>query len=501
MNNTAIKLERGRQLFVDDHLIEATDLRREFHRPKLHPANPILKPESEIELNGGICPVACPFQDGAFYDPIARQFRLYYQAGWFEGTALATSVDGIRWERPDLGVVPGTNLVLPDQSPLMRDGAGVWLDHEAADPAERYKMYVFFRDMPRRALAYDSARLPPGIPQFGRVYTSPDGVRWRDRGDTGPGGDNTNFFYNPFRRSWFYSVRTFADGARARSYRETADFVAGRMWDRGDLVPFAQADALDLPAPSVGDAPQIYNVDAVAYESLMLGVFGVHRGPSNELCFERGTPKITDLELAFSRDGGRNWSRPARNGFLECSREPGTWNYGYLHAAGGVCLVVGDLLYFYIGAFSGISPKLGNHLYAGGSTGLATLRRDGFASMGTPTAGRLLSRLFTADAGHLFVNADAARGRIGVAVLDEHGAEIPGYEAAACVALQGDSTRAPIVWRNKATLDELRGRPIRLRFDANVARLYSFWLAGDTRGASGGYVAAGGPGFAGAIDA
>ena len=59
-----------------------------------------------------------------------------------------------------------------------------------------------------------------------------------------------------------------------------------------------------------------------------------------------------------------------------------------------MCLVVGDLLYFYYGAWSGESPKLrgsmvGSHvasnaMYVGGSTGLATLRRDGFASMERP---------------------------------------------------------------------------------------------------------------------
>jgi hypothetical protein len=47
-----------------------------------------------------------------------------------------------------------------------------------------------------------------------------------------------------------------------------------------------------------------------------------------------------------------------------------------------VCLIVGDELRFYFAGFSGISPRLGKHPYAGGSTGLALLRRDGFASMG-----------------------------------------------------------------------------------------------------------------------
>ena len=48
---------------------------------------------------------------------------------------------------------------------------------------------------------------------------------------------------------------------------------------------------------------------------------------------------------------------------------------------GGCCLIVGDELYIYYGAFSGISPHDGGGIYAGAATGLATLRRDGFASM------------------------------------------------------------------------------------------------------------------------
>lgn len=502
MSSNALKLERGRQLFVDDALIESTDLTREFHRPEWHANNPVLWPETEAELSGGNCPVACPFQDGVFYDPVRKEFRLYYQAGWYEGTALAVSQDGIVWERPDWGVVPGTNLILPDTFPLMRDGVGVWLDHDAREESERYKMFVYYRDVPERSMPYAMIQMPRTLPQFGVVYTSPDGIHWRERGRTGPCGDNTNFFYSPFLKRWLYSVRTFRENprSRTRSYREAADFVTGREWQEEDLVLFADTDAHDLPDPAVGDPPQMYNVDAVAYESLMVGLFAIHRGPHNEVCGERGTPKITDLELGFSRDGGRNWSRPARGGFLNASREPGTWNYGYLHASGGICLVVGDRLYFYIGAFSGQSPNFGRHMYAGGSTGLATLRRDGFASMGTLGSGSMKTKLFEVPADCLYVNASAVRGQLRIAVLDADGSEIPGFGAEHCVPMNVDSTAARILWRDKASLAELRGRPVRLRFEMENARIYAFWLTADEGGASGGYVGAGGPGFTSATD-
>ena len=44
------------------------------------------------------------------------------------------------------------------------------------------------------------------------------------------------------------------------------------------------------------------------------------------------------------------------------------------------------------------------------------------------------------------------------------------------------------------------GRPVRLRFRLTRGHLYAFWPGPDRRGASLGFVAAGGPGFAGPTD-
>ena len=81
--------------------------------------------------------------------------------------------------------------------------------------------------------------------------------------------------------------------------------------------------------------------------------------------------------------------------------------------------MVGDELWFYYGAFSGQGSVLktgetgsayeqDNAMHAGGHTGLATLRRDGFASMQTDSRGGVLAtRLVTFSGSHLFVNLDA----------------------------------------------------------------------------------------------
>ena len=45
-----IPIDLGRQLFVDDFLIENTTLRRTFHRPEYWAGNPILKPEEAMGI-------------------------------------------------------------------------------------------------------------------------------------------------------------------------------------------------------------------------------------------------------------------------------------------------------------------------------------------------------------------------------------------------------------------------------------------------------------------
>ncbi len=483
----------GRQLFVDDFLIHETDLSRSYHSARMHEASPVLTPQTELELNRGHCPMAAPFNDGAWFDPQDGLFKLWYHAGWFDGTALATSADGIHWERPTLDVVPGSNAVVAPRTGHRRDGGLVWLDHQA-DPRERFKMFQFYR-------------WPGG--SGGEVSTSPDGAHWSPPQPTSRLGDNSSFFFNPFRERFVFSIR---EGwpFRARAYHEHADFRAAASWEAGAQVRWVRSDRLDLPDPLVGDEPQLYDVNAVAYESILLGAFALFYGPQNPVCAKLGRPKTIDLQLAYSRDGF-HWQRPERSAFIPCGRRPGSWDFGYIHAAGGVCLVVGDELWFYFAAFSGDSPALApgetgdfeqdNAMYAGATTGLATLRRDGFASMDAgELEGTLVTRPLTFEGSTLFVNADCPRGELRVDVLDDGGEVIEPYKAADCRVISEDATRIRVAWKGTDSVARLAGQPVRFRFRLRRGRLYAFWVSASESGASGGYVAAGGPGFSGARD-
>lgn len=485
-----IPIDVGRQLFVDDFLIESTTLKRVWHPAEKFPGNPILKPETPLERQGDLCPMAAPFSDGVFFDPEDRMFKMWYHAGWFDGTALATSPDGMKWHRAN-----GGSRVIPDRDQMRRDGMSVWLDHGAESAGERFKMFLFTRTGPI------GGALKGGT---GHLLSSPDGVCWAFRGVTGPLGDNSTLFYNPFRKKWVFSIRS-SRRARTRDYWETGDFFRSAKWGARPPVFWAATDRLDRPDPAIGDTPQLYKLDAVAYESVMLGLFEILYGPSNQKAAAQGVPKTTDLQIAFSRDGF-HWDRDHRSPFIAASRRPGDWDRGYVSSAGGCCLVVGDRLCFYYGAFGGNELRKGGNemwsgMYANAATGLATLRRDGFASMDAgEKAGAVTTRPIKFNGEHLFVNLDAPRGELRVEVLTLDGKPYGPFAATNCVPLRCDSTRQRVTWRGVGSLARASGKNVRLRFTLTNGSLYSFWVTHDLQGASHGYIGAGGPGFSGPLD-
>ena len=144
-------------------------------------------------------------------------------------------------------------------------------------------------------------------------------------------------------------------------------------------------------------------------------------------------------------------------------------------------------MHFYVSGRKGVpgSPASGVC-----STGLATLRRDGFASMESgANSATLTTRPVTFKGKRLFVNADVA-GELRAAVLDQAGAVVPGFFEDNCAAWKGDSTRQRLEWPG-ADLAQLADKPVRFRFAMRDGRLYSFWVTPDESGASNGYYAGG----------
>jgi hypothetical protein len=96
---TVIPIDVGRQLFVDDFLIESTTLARTYHRPEFYDGNPILEPVRSWERTGK-GPMAITHSGGVCFDARDQQFKIWYMAGYVAGGG-----PGFTGDR-DLGPVP-----------------------------------------------------------------------------------------------------------------------------------------------------------------------------------------------------------------------------------------------------------------------------------------------------------------------------------------------------------------------------------------------------------
>ncbi|WP_373493458.1 hypothetical protein, partial [Aquiflexum sp.] len=316
----AIPIDVGRQLFVDDFLIHDTNLTRQYHLAEKFEANPVFAPYSEDEVGGpeNKRSVVYTGHGGVFYDWEEGLYKMYYRSGWLGGLALATSKDMINWERPTLGI-SGGNLLLPKGNiytgeALLTAGSDncVWLDMQAP-LSKRIKFLTCWMHAPLDQRPKHTTHT---------LHVS-DGKKWSKGRPTGKFGDYCSFFYNPFRKKWIYSIR-ISDGSRGRCryYSEHTDFLKGADWS--DAVYWTNADRLDKPEPvgsypGAGEQPQLYSLNAIAYESIFIGMHQILRGPDNKICDEGKFPKLTDLEIGYSRDGF-HWHRPDRRAFIAGER-------------------------------------------------------------------------------------------------------------------------------------------------------------------------------------
>lgn len=488
-----IPVNVGRQLFVDSFLIAETNLEKVVHTPRFYEGNPVLEPDKEWEktTEGGL--YAAPFSDGIWYDEKDRKFKMWYLAG--AGilhkedsqtfyTGYAESEDGKRWTKPALDIWNQTNIV----DTCNRDAATIWLDKQEKDPSKRYKMFnVERRPTDRRW-------------QFILKYSS-DGIHWTEGvAQSGDLYDRSSAFYNPFRDVWALSMRYATKvSSRSRSYLEnkdpeTAVSFAHRIRkgvpDKNMVYWFTPSDKEPRHPKFPEVNPGIYNFDAIAYESIMLGLYSVWQGPENGVCAKLGIQKKNEIFLGYSRDGF-HFYRPSFQPFMAVNETEGAWNWGNMQSINGVPLVVGDSLYFYSSGRQ--RNKIMWDSYT--STGLATLRRDGFVSMHGDKDGYLLTEKIQFDGTYLFVNADV-KGTLAVEILDADGKTLEGFTKKDCVAVKKtDQTKLLITWKKQQDVTSLTGKVVRLKFYLNHADIYAFWISPWETGESRGYTGGGGPGL------
>ena len=498
----------GRQLFIDDVLVEsAQGVARHWNRPVKRDA-PVVWPGfpgavpavTDLATPDDPANLTCATDGGLWWDPTRRAFRLWYNVDWLGDICYAESADGLAWEFPDLGVVPGTNRVFASD---VIDSWSVTPNYAAPNPYADWKLHV------------SSPYVPPAWPPAtdDRLWESGDGLHFRPLGLAGRSGDRSTSYYDPFRGEWVFSLRS-ASLPRTRCRFASREFggAACRWAWPGDAAAPESLRGAPEPEPwldaDYGPGRQLYSFNAVAYESVMLGAMEilVNTEHDNGDCSKVGLPKNTGLHFCFSRDG-RTFTPRAEPDIAPEGWGSGAWDTGYLSATGGVCVVRDERLWFYYSGLRGDGRRLAsgttwfrNGMYSNGAIGLATLRRDGFAGMVADGRGEIVTKPLVFDGGHLFVNAECRFGSVSAEILGEGGRPVRGFSADDCASFrQADSTKTELRFSG-GSLAALSGQPARIRFILECATLYAFWVSPSSRGESRGYVAAGGPAYPGLRD-
>lgn len=449
------------QLFVDDYLIdEKINITRVYHPFEKYAGNPLLMADKPWEgrtsyVYGTVLP-----------EEERKGYRMWYQ-GWTgkEYTNLfATSRDGLTWTKPQLGIVDFDGSTLnniflrrtkEDHLPQI-----IYTPWEK-DPTRRYKL-----------INYDYGRTEPNhlVSGFWGAYSA-DGIHWtdahrnpvlKDPGDVG------NFVWDAHAKKYIGYPKVFAPvrgfNRRCVGFTATTDF---ERWPSAQLI--LVPDKIDDYWTSGGNQrTEFYGLTAFPYQSAYIGflwIFHITDGKNDGPIF---------CELVSSRDG-INWTRQeALNGkrlpVLPIG-EKGAWDGGMVFTTNHP-LVERDTIKMWYGGSS--ATHSGREDSSRSGIGMATLRRDGFASLDAGAEEGVVTTKKLKNVHGIFrVNTNATKGWLKVEILDADGKVLPGFDRKDCDPIKADNTDIQVTWQQQKEIPASIG-DVYIRFILKNASLYSF---------------------------
>lgn len=475
-----IELGSDVALFVDHCMIE----RMQNTQLRLH--SPVAR---EVALQ-----FDAPWENGqGGYATVLRekdQYRMYYATGGElarEYTCVAFSNDGIRWERPKLGLFEfdgskDNNIIWTGEKKAYCESHNFspFQDANPAAPAsQRYKAVAL------------KIMVPPGESERRKVlmgFVSPDGIHWSRLAEqpliTEGSFDSHNVaFWDIRRREYVCYLRVGREGKRSVAITTSKDFL---HWTRSEPLDFG-----DTPIEHFytnGIEPYFRN------PRLYIG-FPMRFVPPQErstVGFDhRQIDGLSDMVFMSSHDG-LDWNRPFMEAFVRPGLDPYNWGgaHGNCTPAWHVVQTAdAEMSIYWVEHFGyhllwvpgdkpgSLEPKLRpkgeGEVVARMRRG--TLRLDGFVSVNAPyKGGEMLTRPFVFNGKQLLLNfSTSAVGSVKVEIQDAAGKPIEGFALPDAVTLWGDEINRVAEWKSGHDVSRLTGKPVRLRFVMQDADLYS----------------------------
>ena len=498
------------ELFLDNQMLEATPgVSRRLHPAKKHLLNPVIR-----------CDRWC---DGDYmepyttmYDDEEKLFKMWARAGsdgkagYVGGNAAYmlyfTSADGVRWDKPDLGIVEvagrrdhnivfTSDMVLKSRTALSYGPDKFVVPSTAMTPQGKKAFFWGVNRHPRPRDASEkhiAAAIVQDQRRGAHIVTSPDGIHWscaaapfwQTPHDVSSKGDDClmHLFFDEAKGKWViyrrivpeFSERMIANDSdrnragvdrynRSYAYAESEDL---KEWKNHRFILAMDADD---PADT-----ELYQFACHKFGETYVGYMSI---------FHLRRPQPIDIHLATSRDG-IHFTRVCRGTPFIPSGPLGYYDFMAMACSQPQPIVVNDTVHIYYAAlnFPHDANPSGDKSSQTGGVALATLKRDRFASLetGISDAGpcRVLTRPFVVRHPRLSLNAATwTKGSIRVEVLTRDWQPIPGFTEPEAREIQGDALDHPVRWSNKADLGELLGQEIRFKFYMTRARLHAMTLS------------------------
>jgi hypothetical protein len=456
----------------DDHTIPFKEnLKLTLAMPDKHPANPVVRPGPP----GSVDELAAQFYGSVIR--VGFKFRMWYVAISREQPpdavqrcvriAYAESDDGIRWVKPELGLVPHrgsarNNLVrmTPEMDCRKVEPLACFVLYEPddPDPARRYKMAAYGR--------YRSIIRYPEVPADNRPssiypYFSADGLDWKlalppPKGDILDESEVPFTVRNNFEIGGLYKFDGFYYVAGQELWPDIS-LPDGRPIRRtmvthwsGDFIHWSNDKSFSFQRSgyrSVRESLEEAHEPAAVWNrgNVLVGLYGLFHGAT--IMSERRM----DLGLLVSNDG-IHFREPIPDRVIIPAGKDGSWDQrGLLHGQGYEN--VGDQTYIYYGSWdiSGGGAK--------NAIGLATLRRDrlGYLSTYQPGGARFTTCPLPNNnkGASLYLNVDGLDGdsTLAVELTDRIGKPIPGFSEAEAALVRTSGLRVKVVWGRKSVLD------------------------------------------------
>jgi hypothetical protein len=419
----------------------------------------------------------------------------------------AVSTDGINWEKPNVGPyawngIAENNIVLPGCN------GSVMVDQNG--PAEhRFKALCLVRENPFWPESKGAVCGRYGDHSFVELYlcTSPDGIHWKRHTPCAlPLFHDTEnvLLYDTRLRKYAAYVRWSSEGrsvARVElddplklpwPFKDHPDAAHGPGLSRhriGDELPeVLKCDELDPPdtdlyTPSVHQyqwAQNTYLSFTTPYRHYPVGDTSdtTLQGKDERGRYKNDGP--VDIQLAVSRDGIR-WTRPDRKPYVRLGLA-GSWDGGQAYMALGMIRREDEIWQYYCGTRFTHGSYDHNSSSRGGGICRLVQRLDGFISADADyTGAEFTTPTLTFSGTELKLNADcSALGEIWVEIRDGGDRPIPGYTLEESISIDRNHIAAVVQWKERGSVGELAGRPVRLHFKLRACKLYAFQFVPET---------------------